>query len=141
MKRLSAIIAFVLAGCVSDGPPSAPKPSKSELICAGEFTIGTTEYLQCLALLKAQNASLEEYERKEKKKKDDEVISKDLAIQICNEMARQSIFIPIERIYWSNAIGGHRKSVNVDYKLKDESRITQARCTMDGRKIIDIKVI
>ncbi|MEM9630849.1 MAG: hypothetical protein AAGA50_05970 [Pseudomonadota bacterium] len=140
MKRLSIITAIVLTGCVSDGPPSAPMPSEVERICAGEFTIGTPEYSQCLALLKAQRASLKEYEREERKKKEDEVISEDLAIQICNEMARKSIFKPIERIYYSRAIGGHRKSVSVDYKIKDDSKIIQARCTMDGRKIVDIKV-
>lgn len=140
MKRLCIVLTLTLSGCVSNGPPSPPKPSKVELICAGEFTVGTPEYSQCLALLKAQNASLKEYERHDKQEKE-EVISKDLAIQICNEMARQSIFKPIERIYWSNAIGGHRKSVSVDYKLEGDSRIIQARCKMDGRKIIDIKVI
>lgn len=140
MKRLSIITAIVLSGCVSDGPPSAPKPSKTELICAGEFTIGTPEYSQCLALLKAQRASLKEYEREEKKKKENEVISEDLAIQICNEMARQSIFKPIERIYHSRAIGGHRKKVSVDYKITDDTKIIQANCTMDGRKIVNITV-
>lgn len=140
MKRFCVVAAILLPGCVSDGPPSQPKLSETELICAGEFTVGTPEYSQCLALLKAQRASLDEIKQHEKKKEENEVISSDLAIQICNEMARQSIFKPIEKINYSRAIGGHRKSVSVDYKIKDESKIIQARCTMDGRKIVDIKV-
>lgn len=138
MKKLCLVSALVLSGCVADGPSSDPKPSRAQLICAEEFTIGTTEFSQCVALLKAQDASLRDYEKE--KKEENEVISKDLAAQICNEKARAGIFKPIERMYTPWVVGNHRKDVNLTYVLEGESKRYNVKCVMDGRKIIDMKV-
>jgi len=108
-----AVLFTGLAGCVSDTSVSEPKSAKAERICAGEFTAGTVEFSQCVALLKAQSESLADYKREEEKQKEEEVISADIAIQICNDFARKGIFKPIERISSSRAIGAHRKNVNI----------------------------
>ncbi|WP_298815773.1 hypothetical protein [uncultured Roseibium sp.] len=136
-----AVFVPFLAGCVSDTSVSETKSEKAERICAGEFTPGTVEFSQCVALLKAQSESLADYKKEqEKQKEEEEVISADIAIQICNDFARKAIFKPIERISSSRALGSHRKNVDIDYRIKDESKVVKAYCKMRGREIVDFNL-
>lgn len=134
------ILISILAGCVSDTSVSETKSEKAERICAGEFTPGTVEFSQCVALLKAQSESLADYKKEQEKQKEEEIINADVAIQICNDFARKGIFKPIERISSSRAIGAHRKNVDIDYRIKDESKVVTAYCNMHGREIVDFKL-